>query len=134
VANLPPPAAAGTSPAGQWVYTNQYGWVFMPYGNAYTYAPTVAGGDPYQYVYYPSWGWRWIAAPWVFGIGPRPFFGVYGYARYGWYGHPWYGHPWYGYRAGYPGGYRGVIVRYPYAGRRYYAPHRYSYGGRVYRR
>jgi hypothetical protein len=126
-ANLPPPATAGTSPTGQWVYTSQYGWVYMPYGSSYTYAPTVAGGDPYQYVYYPAWGWRWIAAPWVFGIGPRPYFGVYGYAHYGWYGRPWFGHPWWGFHRGYPGGYRGVVVRHPYVGRHPY------YGAPVYR-
>src|SRR5262245_47841510 len=50
---------------GQWIYTEQYGWVWMPYGNEYIYAP---GTDytPYAYLYYPSYGWRWLAAPWVF--------------------------------------------------------------------
>src|SRR5689334_7360187 len=47
-----------------------------------------------MYVYYPAYGWRWVVAPWVWGIGPRPYFGFYGWARYGWYGHGfgrWYG-------------------------------------------
>jgi hypothetical protein len=97
------PVAAGVSPDGQWVFTQQYGWIWMPFGQSYTYAPTVAGGDPYMFVYYPAFGWRWIAAPWVFGIGPRPYFGVWGWHHYGWYGHGWYGHHWWGYREGWPG-------------------------------
>ncbi len=48
----PPPAPPSPAPApqaqgqpsqsalqGQWVYTQQYGWVWMPYGDDYTYAP-----------------------------------------------------------------------------------------------
>src|SRR5262245_9047257 len=42
-----PPAAAPID--GQWVYTEQYGWVWMPYAQAYTYVP--ADGDPMMYVY-----------------------------------------------------------------------------------
>src|ERR1700737_4895159 len=26
-------------PSGQWVYTDQYGWVWMPYGAQYVYEP-----------------------------------------------------------------------------------------------
>src|SRR5882672_1790514 len=46
----PPPAAppavqqqvqpapqAQVAPGGQWVHTQQYGWVWMPYGNQYVY-------------------------------------------------------------------------------------------------
>jgi hypothetical protein len=96
---MPPPATAVAPPPGngQWVYTAQYGWIWMPYGASYTYA--AAGAYPDMYVYYPAYGWRWVVAPWVWGIGPRPYFGVYGWARYGWYGRG-FGH-WYGYR-GYP--------------------------------
>ena len=112
--NLPAPAVApGTLPPGQWVSTAQYGWVWMPYDQAYTSAPVESGGDPYAYMYSPVYGWRWLAAPWVFGIGPQPYFGVYGYAHFGWYGHGWYGHPWYGYRGGYPREYRGVVRVHP---------------------
>ena len=95
---LPPPATAVAPPpaSGQWVYTGQYGWVFMPYGAGYTYLP--ASAYPDMYVYYPAYGWRWVVAPWVWGIGPRPYFGVYGGTRFGWYGHG-YGR-WYGYRGG----------------------------------
>ncbi len=94
------------SASGQWVYTNQYGWVWMPYGNSYTYVPP--GGDaPDMYVYYPTIGWCWVVAPWVWGWGPMPFFGVYGTARFGWYGFG-FGR-WYGFAGPYGGwGGRGV--------------------------
>jgi len=101
--------ARGFSPPGQWVFTRQYGWLFMPFDRTYTYAPVAEGGDPYMYAYYPGYGWLWLAAPWIFGIGPQPYFGTYGYAQYGWYGRGYYGHPWYGYHGGYPGGYHGIV-------------------------
>jgi hypothetical protein len=85
---------------GQWVYTNQYGWVWMPYGSAFTSVP--ANGDvPNMYVYYPSVGWTWVVAPWVWGWGPMPYFGAYGYGRFGWYG-VGFGH-WYGFAGPYAG-------------------------------
>jgi hypothetical protein len=113
-----PPAEAAPSreaaaPAGQWVYTSQYGWVWMPYGDAYAYVPP-GGGAPNMYVYYPVVGWTWVIAPWVWGWGPMPYFGVYGWYGYGWYGYG-YGH-WYGYAG-------------PYAG---WAGAGYWYGGRWY--
>jgi hypothetical protein len=102
VTQLQPPSPA----AGQWVYTTQYGWVWMAYGAGYTSAPAGANGVPYAYVYYPSAGWTWLAAPWVLGFGPSPYFGVYGPARFGWYRPGFYGvglRPGFGYRpyAGY---------------------------------
>lgn len=115
-----------TQPAarGQWVYTAQYGWVWMPYGSQYTYTPTQPGASPYEYVYYPSYGWSWLAAPWVFGLGVSPYFGVAGPWHFGWYGRHgvvvgggyggWgRGAAIQGYRAPY-GGYRAV----PYGGYR----------------
>src|SRR4051812_15365813 len=79
-------AAPAPAPSGQWVYTNQYGWVWMPYGANYTY---VAGpGVAYSYTYYPRFGWRWVSAPWVIGYGPSPFWGRLGPSRFAWYGHP----------------------------------------------
>ena len=45
------------APAGQWVYTSQYGWVWMPHGDAYTYLPAT-GATPNMYVYYPAVGWE----------------------------------------------------------------------------
>ncbi len=106
--NLPPPPSAElpappsnepeaseqVAPTGQWVYTDQYGWVWMPYGDAYSYVPS-NGAEPDMYVYYPSVGWCWVVAPWLWGFGPLPFFGIYGPWHFGWYGHG-YGH-WYGF-------------------------------------
>jgi hypothetical protein len=88
----PPPAPATPSleapaPAGQWVYTEQYGWIWMPYDAAYTRAPS--DGEPYMFVYGPELGWTWVAAPWVWGWGPIPYFGVYGGVRFSWWGHGW---------------------------------------------
>src|SRR5512135_1703456 len=47
-----------STPAGQWVYTSQYGWVWMPYGNSYTYLPA-SGATPNMFVYWPAVGWSW---------------------------------------------------------------------------
>jgi hypothetical protein len=44
-------AAGAPAPAGQWVYTEQYGWIWIPYGDRYVYAPDdVEGAYPYTYV------------------------------------------------------------------------------------
>ncbi len=98
----PPPATAAPAPAqpaapseaGQWVYTRQHGWIWMAYRDAYTYVPPSGRGRPYAYVYRSDRGWSWVAAPWVWGIGPWPDFGARGPWRFGWYraGHwrtPW---------------------------------------------
>jgi len=71
--------------------------VWMPYGQAYTNVPT-NGATPNMYVYYPSVGWCWMVAPWVWGWGPMPYFGVHGPKRFSWHGNG-YGH-WYGYKGG----------------------------------
>jgi len=86
----PPPAQP---PSGQWVYTAQYGWVWMPHADAYTYVPPGGYGEPYAYVYGPSFGWTWVVAPWIWGWGPWPSFGVVGPRHYGWYGHGWWRDP-----------------------------------------
>jgi hypothetical protein len=86
------PAPQGT-PEGQWVQTDQYGLVWMPYADAYTYVPPDGYGEPYMYVYCEPYGWSWLAAPWVWGFGPWPHFGVYGFAHFGWYGHGWWRTP-----------------------------------------
>ncbi len=100
-------------PSGQWVYTQEYGWTWMPYGQAYTYAPTDGDADPHMYVYAPAFGWRWVVAPWIWGWGPRPYVGVYVGHRYGWYGHGW-GPEWRGYR---PAPYRyGFVYHGTFAG------------------
>ncbi len=103
------------TPPGQWVYTQQYGWLWMPYGEAFTQVPQDDQGQPYMYVYGPSLGWSWVVAPWVWGWGPYPYYGVYGPSHYWWYG---WGPRWYGY-AGWYGGYYGHGYYghgYPYAG------------------
>lgn len=71
--------------AGQWVYTGQYGWVFMPYGNQYVDEGTLADPHPYAFVFLPRYGWRWVVSPWVWGWGPYPHFGQLGPLRFGWY-------------------------------------------------
>lgn len=95
----PPPQDAQASPAppgasGQWVYTQQYGWLWMAYGDAYAYVPPSGTGEPYAYVYYPFYAaWTWVAAPWIWGWGPWPYFGVYGPYHYAWYHHGWWRYP-----------------------------------------
>jgi hypothetical protein len=105
----PPPAQAQAAPpAGQWIYTQQYGWIWMPYSDSYTYSPANGYGEPYAYVYYPAYSsWTWVAAPWVWGFGPWPFFGVFGPARFGWYGHGWWRYPQRWHYAPVHGGYAG---------------------------
>jgi len=94
---VPPNAmeqAQPTLPPGQWVYTAQYGWVWMPYGTNFTWISPP--GEPYMFVY-GGWGWGWLPAPWLLGAGPALYFGVGGHEHehYTWYGHPeyWHGHP-----------------------------------------
>jgi hypothetical protein len=69
----------------------------MAYGNDYSFVPK-DGSAPDMYVYYPSVGWCWVIAPWIWGLGPMPYFGARG-PRFPWWGRG-YGR-WYGFRAGY---------------------------------
>ena len=90
----PPPAATvvrGAPPAaaGQWVYTQQYGWLWMPYDQGYTYVVDNAA-LAYEYVFYPSFGWRWVVAPWVLGFGLAPHWGALGPGHFAWYARPWF--------------------------------------------
>jgi hypothetical protein len=94
----PPASATRAAPAttaanvdGQWVYTKQYGWVWMPYDRAYTYVGPE--GNPYMYIYYPAVGWCWLYSPWVVGWGPVPYWGAHGPVRFAWYAHPWFRAP-----------------------------------------
>ena len=132
----PPPTQEGQPPPqyaqpvappaeGQWVFNTDYGWIWAPNGDAYTYYPS--SGYPYTYVYEPNYGWTWLVAPWVYGgtwpwhhvAYTGPFLG-----RYGWYhGHWGYYHPWgynHGYRAFYGAHYRENVVGFrqvhPYGG------------------
>jgi hypothetical protein len=49
--------APSSVPPGQWVHTQQYGWIWMPYSDGYTYYPPGGYGEPYAYVFYPAYGW-----------------------------------------------------------------------------
>jgi hypothetical protein len=110
------------APAGQWVYTSQYGWVWMPHGNGYTNVPA-GGAVPNMYVYYPAVGWSWVVAPWVWGWGAMPWVGYAGWGGYPWYGYgygTWYGYArpyayasWYGGRYWRGGSWHGVGPGYP---------------------
>lgn len=116
--SVPPQVETTAAPPsdGQWVYTAQYGWVWMPYGEGYAYLPA-GGAVPDMYVYYPAFGWRWVVAPWVWGLGPQPYFGVHGVVRFVWWGRG-FGR-WYGFAPRYVGwGGRGY-----WAGARWVAPH-----------
>jgi hypothetical protein len=105
---------AAPAPAGQWVYTNQYGWIWMPYGANYTYVTASDAG--YAWAYYPRFGWRWVSAPWVVGYGPSPFWGRRGPVHFAWYGQPrFHGYVHVGF--GRPG-YRGPVYHAP----AYHAP------------
>ena len=64
----------------------------MPYDQQYTHV-VEDSGTAYELVFYPGFGWRWVLAPWVFGIGPRPYF-VHGPVHFTWYARPWFrAHP-----------------------------------------
>jgi len=83
-----PPQAerANVAPTdGQWVYTAQFGWVWMPFGPQFVFVPP-GGAPPQMFVFYPAFGWRWVVAPWVWGLGPQPYWGVHGVVRFGWWG------------------------------------------------
>src|SRR5438132_6818184 len=101
------PASPPPNQTGQWVYTSQYGWVWMPYGQQYVDEGTYGAASPYQYVYCVGLGWSWVAAPWLWGWGAYPYFGVWGPSHFAWYrGLYRSGYGWGHYRGGYPrGGY-----------------------------
>ena len=101
-----PVVASQAAGGGQWVYTSEYGWIWMPYGNQYTYEGSANDAYPYSYVYYPSYGWTWLAAPWIWGWGAYPYFGPRGPMGFGWYAGLYRaGYGWGGYRGGGHGGY-----------------------------
>lgn len=130
----PPPAGRPSPPAqpvqpslqkptatGQWVHTAQYGWVWMPYGDTFTHVPS-DGGTPSMYVYYPEAGWCWVVAPWLWGWGPLPYFGLFGPRYYSWYG-VGCGH-WYGFA--------GPYAHWGWSGRAYWHGGRWNGGTRFY--
>lgn len=81
----PAPGATPALPAGQWVFTSQYGWVFLPYGSSYTSVLPDAR-LAWTYGYGPTLGWSWLSAPWIFGLGVTPYWGPLGPRGFGWYG------------------------------------------------
>jgi len=95
--SAPPSATAQpkTTPAaandGQWVYTRQYGWVWLRYAREATYI--TPEGYVYSFAYFPGNGWCWLYSPWVFGWGPKPDWGARGRSRFAWYAHPWFTRP-----------------------------------------
>jgi hypothetical protein len=100
------PVSPPPNQTGQWVYTSQYGWVWMPYGQRYVDEGTYGAASPYQYVYCVGVGWSWVAAPWLWGWGAYPYFGVWGPSHFAWYrGLYRSGYGWGRYRGGSPRGY-----------------------------
>jgi hypothetical protein len=65
-APAPPTAApsAGAQAQGQWVDTDQYGWVWVPAASE----AVEVNAQPYAYLYAPAFGWSWFVSPW--GVGP----------------------------------------------------------------
>lgn len=51
--SMPPPPSAPDAPTttsvlpgGQWIYTTQYGWIWMPYGTTYRHVRCFGNGPP----------------------------------------------------------------------------------------
>jgi hypothetical protein len=65
---------------GQWVYTTDYGWLWVPAGAS----TTLVEGVPYAHLYTRAHGWNWYVAPWGFG--------AYHYGQ--WVMHPWRPNGW----------------------------------------
>jgi hypothetical protein len=80
---IPTPSQEPTR-IGQWVYTAQHGWLYMPYGQQYVTEGTGDDTATYEYAYSPSYGWNWVQAPWVSGLGPYPYYGTVGAGSYVW--------------------------------------------------
>jgi len=116
-AEAPPPqvvveAQQPVASAGEWVYTAQSGYIWVPTGTT----TQVIEGVPSAYFYTPAYGWTWYASPW--GMGPF----AYG---------AWVARPWpYGIRAWGPGGWRAGGVGFRGVGGTYGgAGHYYGAGG-----
>ena len=116
----PAAQAPAPRPEGQWVYTEEYGWVWVPAGAS----TSPIGDEPYVYLYTPAYGWTWYVSPWGWGpfnYGPwlhRPW--AWHYAPRVWGGRVWiaprvhvwphaYGSEHFGYRGVYHGGFHGAF-------------------------
>ncbi len=82
--------APAPSNEGQWVRTEQFGQLWIPYSQQYTFVPQDPQVYPSQYVYSADYGWRWVVAPWVYGWGPSPQWGAWGPRAFAWYSRPWF--------------------------------------------
>lgn len=51
------------SETGEWVYTNDYGWIWIPKD----VSVVSANDNPYVYLYTPYFGWSWYVSPWGYG-------------------------------------------------------------------
>jgi hypothetical protein len=81
------PPVPAVSPQGQWVYTETYGWIWVPEGTT----SVIVHEQPYVYLYTPAYGWTWYGSPWgrgVFYVGPWVHHG-YGAPRV-WHRGGWY--------------------------------------------
>ena len=80
VAPPPPTPPPPGYTRGEWIHTEDLGWLWVPGESS-----TVTYDDvPYAYMYTPSYGWTWYVSPW----------GVGAYYRGGWARHPWHPHGW----------------------------------------
>ena len=77
----PPDAVPAPQQSGQWLYTQEYGYVWMPYGDQYV---TQGPAGPAAYVFGAGIGWRWVAAPWLYGPRFHYWRGFYPRYRFGW--------------------------------------------------
>ncbi len=76
----PPTPAPPAYTRGEWVHTDESGWLWVPSG-----AMTVEDeGVPYAYMYTPAYGWSWYFSPWGAGA----------YYRGAWVRHPWHPRHW----------------------------------------
>lgn len=84
VVQEPPPEVERTRvlPAGRWVLTDEYGWIWVPTATS----TTDVDGVPYVYLYTASYGWTWYVSPW--GVGPYRYgvWVVHAWRPYGWRG------------------------------------------------
>ena len=71
-----------SSAGGQWVYTSDYGWIWVPAGAS----TRNIEGIPYVYLYTPAYGWTWYVSPWGRG---RYHYGVW--VRHAWHPIGWRG-------------------------------------------
>lgn len=87
----PPPVETWVRPysSGQWVYTSEYGWIWVPSGAS----ASTMDGVPYTYLYTPRFGWTWYISPWGFGPYSYGAWVTHPWRPIGWHPRPWVAHP-----------------------------------------